>query len=194
MINGEDYAICYFWVSRKPIKQPKTQESTRTRISSWLEASEEALVMTVSFFRIFSPWRRVKFSTPLTLGLTMGLASADTMWQKWHVPLLSRRDYEQMLCCPALFLLPWNQRNRPTYLTIWSRGTADPWWTCSVSENQTSVVANAEILGSQHDPLQGLQLPGGVRVPAHPLFGVVLNSISPSPTIYMAQEHIKIKR
>lgn len=111
MINGEDYAICYFWVSRKPIKQPKTQESTRTRISSWLEASEEALVMTVLFFQIFSPWRRVKFSTPLTLGLTMGLASPNTMWQKWHVPLLSRRDYEQMLCCPALFLLPWNQRN-----------------------------------------------------------------------------------
>lgn len=43
-MNGEDYVTCYLSLPHKSIKHPKTQESTRTRGPSILEASGKALV------------------------------------------------------------------------------------------------------------------------------------------------------
>lgn len=106
MINGEDYATCYLSLSHKSIKHPKNHESTRTRGPSVLEASGKALVedgvIISNILRASSS--EVTFSQPIDVRPDHGPASANLV-----------------LCCPALFPLPRDQRN-PRQSPLLSRG------------------------------------------------------------------------
>lgn len=192
--------LCHLFfpsLSHKSIKHLKTQESTRTRVPSWLEASGKALVehCIILLNILFLFLEEIVFFHPIDIRSDYG-----TCFSQYDVTEVTRATSEQKsLWAGALWSssLPSPTRSERSQtenfpsagsLTTWSRGTADPWW----SKNQ-AFVTNAEILGTQHDPhLLRARAPDGVRVTAHPLFGVMLNSSSPSSTIQMEKNLLKL--
>lgn len=123
-----------------------------------------------------------------------------TCFSQYNVTaLLSRRAYELMLCCPALFL---THEIREIPETSSSANIPDdmkqrhswPLMDMQFERKPNLCCCQCWDFRVTAQPASRARAPGGVRVPAHPLFSVVLNSISPSPTIYMARELIKIKQ